>query len=78
MIGSEDSITLDSGARTTLRQLASEGRVTVWHSGSYSPDSTSEAQQAWWADFSAGRSYEISKATYEFLKTLGAPDLPLS
>jgi hypothetical protein len=77
MVGIDDPFDLD-GERTTLRQLASQGRLMVHHSLDYSPVGSTQSREAWWADVpkGEGRNMEISRATYEALKALGVPDNP--
>ena len=79
MPGIDDTFALPSDERTTWRQLANAGRLTLWHSGSFRATPTSRSRLVWWADVRIGASVEsikISEATYNELKALGAPATP--
>jgi hypothetical protein len=74
MPGIDDSFALPSGEHTTWRQFAAQGRLTLWHSGSFSATPTSRSRLVWWADVRIGsgvESIKISEATYNELKALG-------
>ena len=76
MPGIDDSFALPSDERATWRQLAMEGRLTLWHSGSFRATPTSRTQLVWWADVRIGsgvQSIKISEMTYDELKALGVP-----
>jgi len=74
MPGIDDSFALPSDERTTWRQLAVAGRLTLWHSGSFR--ATPASRTVWWAEVRTGfgvQSIKISEATYNELKALGVP-----
>ena len=76
MPGIDDSFALPSDERTTWRQLAVVGRLTLWHSGSFRATQTSRTRPVWWAEVRAGfgvQSIKISEQTYNELKALGVP-----
>jgi hypothetical protein len=72
----DDPIVLERGERTSLRQLAAEGRLTLRRSGSYGPDPESKMRTTLWADVRAGRGWVIDEETYSQLKALGVPEEP--
>jgi hypothetical protein len=76
MRGIDEPIVLERGERTSLRQLASEGRLTLRRSGSYGPDPASKTRTMLWADVRLGRGWEIDEQTYAQLKALGVPEEP--
>ena len=76
MRGIDEPIVLERGERTSLRQLASEGRLTLRRSGSYGPDPASKTRTTLWADVRPGRGWEINEQTYAQLKALGVPEEP--
>jgi hypothetical protein len=76
MPGIDDSFALPSDERTTWRQLAVAGRLTLWHSGSFRANPASRTRLVWWADVRIGsgvQSIKISEMTYDELKALGVP-----
>ena len=50
MRGIDEPIVLERGERTSLRQLATEGRLTLRRSGSYGPDPESKTRMSLWTD----------------------------
>ena len=76
MRGIDEPIVLERGERTSLRQLASEGRLTLRRSGSYGPDPASKTRATLWADVRPGRGWEVNEETYSQLKALGVPEEP--
>jgi hypothetical protein len=58
--------------RTSLRQLATEGRLTLRRFGSHGP----KTRTTLWADVWSGRGWEITEETYSQLKALGVPEEP--
>jgi hypothetical protein len=72
----DDPIVLEQGERTSLRQLATEGRLTLRRSGSYGADPASKTRTTLWADVRSGRGWEINEETYSQLKALGVPEDP--
>ena len=73
----DEAIVLERGERTSLRQLASEGRLTLRRSNAYNPDPASKTRTtALWADVRPGRGWEINEKTYSQLKALGVPEEP--
>jgi hypothetical protein len=79
MPGIDASFALPSGERATWRQLAAQGRLTLWHSGSFSATPIAENRGAWWADVRDGskvESIQISKATFNELIALRVPRTP--
>lgn len=75
MRGIDDPMVIERGERTSLRQLATEGRLTLRRSGS---DPTSKTHMTLWADVRPGRGWEIDEQTYAQLKALGVPEEPSS
>ena len=73
MRGIDDPMVIERGERTSLRQLASEGRLTLRRSGS---DPASKTRTTLWADVRPGRGWEIHEQTYAQLKALGVPEEP--
>lgn len=73
----DDPLVLETGEKTTLRQLATAGRLTLRQSDSYRPDPKSEARIALWADVGPRRGWEITEKTYAELKALGVTEEPL-
>jgi hypothetical protein len=74
MPGIDDSFALPSGERTTWRQLAVVGRLTLWHSGSFRATPASRTRLVWYADVriaSGVQNIKISEQTYNELKALG-------
>ena len=79
MIGLDDAINLGAERRkpTTLRQLASEGRLVLRKSGSYRPAGSDEPRKALWVDIAhptnpnATEGFEISAASYAELVDMG-------
>jgi len=65
MRGIDEPIVLERGERTSLRQLATEGRLTLRRSG-----------LSLWADVRPGRGWEVNEDTYSQLKALGVPEEP--
>jgi hypothetical protein len=72
----DDAIVLERDERISLRQLASERRLTLRRSGAYGPDPASKTRTTLWADVRPGRGWEISEHTYDQLKALGVPEEP--
>jgi hypothetical protein len=68
----DDPIVLERGERTSLRQLATEGRLTLRRFGSHGP----KTRTTLWADVRSGRGWEINEETYSQLKALGVPEEP--
>jgi hypothetical protein len=68
----DDPIVLERGERTSLRQLATEGRLTLRRFGSRGP----KTRTTLWADVRSGRGWEINEETYSQLKALGVPEEP--
>jgi hypothetical protein len=68
----DEPIVLERGERTSLRQLATEGRLTLRRSA----DPASKTRTALWADVRPGRGWEINEETYSQLKALGVPEEP--
>jgi hypothetical protein len=78
MRGIDEPIVLERGERTSLRQLATEGRLTLRRSNAYSPDPASKTRTTTvWADVRRGRGWEIDEQTYAQLKALGVPEEPM-
>ena len=76
MRGIDEPIVLERGERTSLRQLATEGRLTLRRSGSYGSDPASKTPTTLWAGVRPGRGWEINEQTYAQLKVLGVPEEP--
>ena len=76
MRGIDEPMVLERGERTSLRQLATEGRLTLRRSGSYGPDPASKTRTTLWADVRPGRGWEVNEDTYSQLKALGVPEKP--
>jgi hypothetical protein len=72
----DDPIVLERGERTSLRQLATEGRLTLRRSDSYGADPAKTRTTKMWADVRPGRGWEITEETYSQLKALGVPEEP--
>ena len=74
---------LGTGEFTTLRQLASDGRLLLRRSGSYPPAGSNEPRKALWTDVvnprdpNATEGFEISRETYDALVAMGVPDATL-
>jgi hypothetical protein len=66
--------------RTTLRLLASEGRLLLRRSRSYRPAGATEPRKAFWADVvrrddpKATEQIEISEALFTELLAMGVPE----
>jgi hypothetical protein len=71
MRGIDEPMVLERGERTSLRQLATEGRLTLRWSGS---DPASKTRTTLGADVRPGRGWEINEQTYAQLKALGVPE----
>jgi hypothetical protein len=74
MRGIDEPMVLELGERTSLRQLATEGRLTLRWSGS---DPASKTRTTLGADVRPGRGWEINEQTYAQLKALGVPEEPM-
>jgi hypothetical protein len=80
MIGLDEFIILGTRERTTLRQLAGNGRIMLRRSQSYRPAEADSPRKALWADVSqpnnpnAPEGFEISEAVYAELLAIGVPE----
>jgi len=76
----DENLILGDRRKTTLRDLAKEGRLILRRSGSYRPASSDEPRKALWADVvnatdpNATEGFEISETVYAELLAMGVAE----